>query len=57
MLKNPSPGVSHVKVNESLALAGRAMKSSKVNPVTFPAECLPTLLILFSLPWSFTNLK
>jgi len=42
--------VSHVKVRDSLALAGRAIKSRRVNPVTFPAECLPTLLILFSFP-------
>lgn len=50
MLKKPSPGLSQEKVKESLALAGKAMKSSMVRPVTLPAECLPTLLILFSLP-------
>lgn len=42
---------------ETLALAGNAMKSSNVSPVTFPAECFPTLLTLFSFPWSVTILN
>ena len=49
-LMNPSPGLSLEKVIDILDLAGRAMKSNRVRPVIFPAECFPTLLTLFSFP-------
>ena len=49
-LKKPSPCPSPTKVRDKRARAGRAIKSKRVIPVTFPAECFPGLLILFSLP-------
>lgn len=42
--RNPSAHCSPLYDIESLALAGKAMKSINVNPVKFPAECLPRLL-------------
>ena len=52
---NPSPGVSLAKVTDSLALAGKAIKSKRVKPVTFPAECFPIFPTRFSFPCSLTN--
>ena len=45
--KNPSAQASPLYEIEIRALAGRAMKSMRVRPVRFPAECFP---VLFSFP-------
>lgn len=49
--KKPSAHCSPLYDIDNLARAGRAIKSIKVNPVKFPAECLPILLSLPLLWW------
>ena len=58
-LKKPSPwhpAASPPNVIDILALAGKAIKSNRVRPVTLPEECLPKEVTRFSLPLSVTYL-